>query len=274
VTIHQTILPHALDIHPKASNDPMIPNNTNSTVPFTFTPEPFGHESTVPALAEQLRLAILRQHPAEGTRLFSVGELAESTGFAPGVIREALQHLSQSGLIEIRQGAKGGVFARQVGYELLARSLDNLIASNRIPHASLIEVRQEIEGYCADLAATRRTDVDLAAMEASVERTEGMVDRPRQFAEENIRFHLLILRASKNQILSALVRAMRELFFAETTELHYDPEALHAAVEAHRKVMEAIRAGDARRARAVMGAHIGAFDEYVSRTHQRREDVL
>jgi DNA-binding FadR family transcriptional regulator len=189
------------------------------------------------------------------------------------VIREALQHLSQSGLIEIRQGAKGGVYARQVGYELLARSLDNLIASNRIPHASLIEVRQEIEGYGADLAATRRTDDDLADMEASVERTSGMVERPRQFAEENIRFHLLVVQASNNAILSALVRAMRKLFFAETTELHYDLDALQAAVEAHRKVVEAIRMGDAPRARTAMGAHIGAFDEYVSRTHQRREEA-
>lgn len=236
-------------------------------------PAPFGHEATVPALAEQLRLAILRQHPAEGTRLFSVGELAESTGFAPGVIREALQHLSQSGLVEIRQGAKGGAYARQVGYELLARSLDNLIASNGIPHASLIEVRQEIEGYSADLAATRRTDDNLAAIEASVERTSGMVERPRQFAEENIRFHLLVVQASNNAILSALARAMRKLFFGETTELHYGPDALRAAVEAHRRVAEAIRKGDAPRARAAMGAHIGAFDEYVSRTHQRREEA-
>lgn len=266
--------PLVLDFNTKQGYYRNILNYPNSTTSFTFVPEPFGHESTVPALAEQLRMAILRQHPAEGTRLFSVGELVESTGFAPGVIREALQHLSQSGLIEIRQGAKGGVFARQVGYELLGRTLDNLIASNRIPHTSLIEVRQEIEGYCAGLAATRRTEDDLTAMEASVKRTEEMIERPRQFANENIHFHLLILRATKNEILSALVRAMREMFFTETLELYYGPEALHAAVEAHRKVMEAIREGDGSRARATMGAHIRAFDEYVSRTHQRGEDVL
>lgn len=243
-------------------------DDTEQEPPFLTSLRSPAQASVPTALAEELRQELLRRRPATGTRLFGLGDLQRRTGYGPGVVREALQHLQSTGLIEVRQGAKGGVFARQAGHDIIARSFDSLILSNAIPRTALIETRQELEGLCARLAAGRRTEQDLAALDQSVHRTSGLLRSPVGFAEENINFHLLVCQSTKNELLMALARALRETFFAETTVLDYSPEALAASVGAHTQLVKAIREGNGERARAIMLKHIQAFDSYVSETHQ------
>lgn len=221
-------------------------------------------------LAERLRQEILARHLSPGARLFTVRELEQWSGFSRSVVREALRMVQHSGLVEIRPGSRGGIFLRQPDHSLLRGPLELLISSNDIPRAALIEAREEIEGLCARVAARRATAEDLAALEASLTRMEGYVERPADFARENIRFHLLVGQATRNPVLAAIARSVRDIFFGETGGYWYSRDALEGALRAHRAVVEAIRAREPERAGRVMARHVGAFDQYVQQTGQAR----
>ncbi len=60
-------------------------------------------------LADTLREEILAARYPPGTRLYNLRELLERSGYSLSVVREALQLLQASGLVTVRQGAKGGV---------------------------------------------------------------------------------------------------------------------------------------------------------------------
>ena len=100
-------------------------------------------------LAETLRKGLLELALPEGTRLFGLADLVQRTGASAGVVREALQQLQSTGLIEIRQGSRGGVFTKRVEQKELVRTLDALVRSNQIPRSAVLEARTELEALCA-----------------------------------------------------------------------------------------------------------------------------
>lgn len=219
-------------------------------------------------LAERLRSQILANRPAAGTYLFAASDLIRESGYGPSVVREALQILSGAGLIDVRRGPKGGAYARQVGSEILARSLDTLVLANGIPRAAIIEARLEIEGVCARLAALNATADDLARLEESIERTREAKNDSSGFAEENVFFHVAVMRATNNEVMIALAQSLRDAFFRETKTFDYSPQALRDALAVHERLTNAIRAGEADKANYLMHGHISAFNRYIGRTGQ------
>lgn len=236
--------------------------------PYLALVRPKGPSTYSSELAERLRSEILSNRPLPGTYLFAVSDLIRESGYGPSVVREALQHLSSSGLIDVRRGPKGGVYARQVGAEILTRSLDTLVTANDIPRGSIIEARLEIEGVCARLAALNATNEDIARLDESVERTRQAKKDSFAFAEENVVFHVAVMRATNNDVMIALAQSLRDAFFRETTHFDYSAQALRDALAVHERLTDAIRAGDADKANHLMHGHISEFNRYIGRTGQ------
>jgi GntR family transcriptional regulator, transcriptional repressor for pyruvate dehydrogenase complex len=221
-------------------------------------------------LAATLRDEILDQRYPPGTRLYNLRELQERSGYSLSVVREALQLLQASGLVTVRQGAKGGVFVRQADHEVLTRSLGALMVTNNISHAALIESRQELEGVCAALAARHASENQIEELSQSVAITADLVNDPAKFSLENVRFHRLISEATGNAVIVAVSAALSELFFNETVNINYSESALRATVRAHTRIVRALTEGDAEAARAAMMKHVSGYDEYLSQTEQLR----
>lgn len=212
-------------------------------------------------VAQALRKAILEMAPPEGVRLFSIADLVKQTGMSLGVIREAIQHLQSSGLIEVKQGVHGGVFMRRVGEESLIRTLDALVQSNQVPRQHVAEARRELEGLCTRLAAERATSEDILALRGSIEDMRMLVTKPAQFAEENINFHMLICRATSNPVLIAVASALREVFFTTSLNRRYPASLLSEALHAHERILADIESHEAIRAATAMTEHIDAHEQ-------------
>jgi GntR family transcriptional repressor for pyruvate dehydrogenase complex len=219
-------------------------------------------------LAETLRAEILEARYPPGTRLYNLRELQERSGYSLSVVREALQLLQASGLVTVRQGAKGGVFIRHADYDVLTQSLGALMITNNISHAALIESRQELEGVCAALAAKHSSDEQIEELRGSVAITGELVRDPVRFSLENVRFHRLISEATGNAVIIAVSAALSELFFKETVNINYSESALRATVRAHTRIVKALSERDADVARAAMMKHVSGYDEYLSQTEQ------
>jgi len=217
-------------------------------------------------LAETLREELVEARHPPGVRLYNLRELQARTGYSLSVVREALQLLQASGLVTVRQGAKGGVFSRQADHEVLTQSLGALMVTNNITHAALIESRQELEGVCAALAATHASDEQITELRESVGITSDLVSEPARFSVENVRFHRLISEATGNAVIIAVSAALSDLFFQETVNISYSESALRTTVRAHTRIVKALSERDAEAARAAMMKHVSGYNEYVSRT--------
>ncbi|RDI42477.1 FadR/GntR family transcriptional regulator [Nocardia mexicana] len=113
---------------------------------------------TVPdTVFEQLVDEVLDGELAPGAALPAERQLAEALGVSRPTVREALQRLAHSGLVEVRQGGATTVrdFRRSAGLDLLPRLL---VRKGELDHGvirSVLETRLTIGREVAGLAAER-----------------------------------------------------------------------------------------------------------------------
>jgi DNA-binding GntR family transcriptional regulator len=177
-----------------------------------------------------------------GDRLVE-SELAERFGVSRTPIREALQRLETQSLL-----------ARD-GRSLIVASLDH----NQM--AELYVVRRELEGLAARLAAKHATDEEVRVLNKMVEEDAALVDNPAALARANRRFHRQIHLASHNRYLvQQLDLVYRSMALMATTTLAAAGRG-PVALDEHRRIVEAIAAGDGDAAYRALKDHISnAFE--------------
>ena len=182
--------------------------------------------------------------------------LAEQYGVSAAVIREATERLRAQGLIQSRQGSGSVVVSRTgaQGFQVTA-GLDD-----REQLASVYELRMELEGGAAALAAMRRNATDLAAMAEALAALDANLDHPEQGVEHDIAFHVAIAAATHNRYYQDLLQYLNlQLRLAVSTARTNSrrQEGLTAVVhQEHVAVYDAILAGDPDRARLAATRHL------------------
>ena len=114
------------------------------------------------AVQREIERRILTGEIAAGARL-TEAPLAEELGVSRGPVREAIRGLIQAGLVDSIAN-RGGV-VRKIGLE---EALD------------LYELRAVLFGFACELVARRRTEAQLAELEAALEEMAAAVSRARQ----------------------------------------------------------------------------------------------
>lgn len=215
-------------------------------------------------LANELRERILSGEFAEGTGLPAERELVAQTRMSRTTVREALRILEVQGLITIRAGRTGGAFVQQPGEDAMISTVSLLIRGGRLRLASLLEVREAIEPFCARLAAQHRTEEDLADMDAANSLIESASGKLDSFLQANVEWHIAVARASHNELLSGLMVALSRAIYAATEdETFVDAEVRATAVRAHATITKAIRDQDPDAAARRMTRHVHSYAEAV-----------
>lgn len=216
-------------------------------------------------LADQLRRSILDGRMPPGRMLPTERALAEESRLSRTAVREALRILEIEGLVSTRPGRAGGSFVRRPDAGSVARSIEVFIRGRRIRFHAVLETREQIEPICAELAALNRTDEELPLLEQMTQRVEAVGEDVPSFLTANANWHVTIARVSHNELLAAFMLAIARAVRAATDiEDFNSPEVRTGALRAHRRVVEAIVAGDAPRARAAMERHVRAYREQVA----------
>lgn len=216
------------------------------------------------AVAQQIRQQILRGELRAGDRLPGNRELAAMLGVSMGSIREAISMLSAEGLIEARAGR--GTFVAHSGRGASTPTGQATLYERKYVE-ELIEAREILEMQIVELAAQRASDEQLAALDRLLTQMEATVRDPAGYAEADVQFHLTLAQAAGNRVLA---EAMANVRAALKREMELSAEVgarrhgdLRFSTESHRRVLEAIRAGDAERARAEMFAIMSRHHEFV-----------
>jgi len=211
---------------------------------------------------------ILRLGKRPGERISSEGELIAQLGHSRATVREALRMLESDGLIMLRPGSKGGIFVAEPKKNRLSPMLKTYLEFGHIARKDVLEVRGELETGAARLAAVNRTEADIAALRASISKLEGLADNSMAAAQENIRFHYLIVEAAHNALLSMLVTALHHMMYTPTLSVSYDRKRVLAAVEMHRRICDAIEKQDPALAQDWLHRHLQGFERFLADSNQ------
>ncbi|MFE3739936.1 FadR/GntR family transcriptional regulator [Streptomyces sp. NPDC059134] len=219
------------------------------------------HGRTVETLARR----VLHGQLPEGATL-DLPALRRELGISLTVLRESLKVLAAKGMVDARQ--KRGTFVRpRADWNLLDADVLRwqCTAGPGAPAAllrDLAEVRAVVGPAVARLAAERRTDADLTALETALTEmagttwtagttgTTGTAAGPARSAGAGAEFHRALLAATRNELLERMGPVV----------VPGPVGAPHPAdpVPGHRAVLDAVRAGDRDAAERAMRALLGA----------------
>ena len=201
---------------------------------------------------DELGLRIVGGAWPGGAPLPTEDELAAELGVGRTVVREAIKALQAKGLVEVRPKTGTRVRPRRAWHLLDADVVAwQFTDMERIDDLrELYEVRSSIAAAAARLAAARRTDEQLAEIEAHQRRIEAATAEPLARRAAELDFHDAIADAAQNSLLvhvSAMVRvALETAAFPARNAPGDDSSALRD------EVVEAIRAADAESAEKAM----------------------
>ncbi len=209
-------------------------------------------------LADELRADITSGRLRPGERLPPEPELCIRTGVSRSTVREALRLLASQHLIVTTRGVTGGSFvahpdARQLS-EGLRTGLTLLTSTAEVGFSDLLELRRALEVPAAALAATRRTDEHLKALEQSLFDPE--VDDVEAMVKAHADFHSTMAEATANPLFELVSRPLYQVSFSDDV-LAAAPEGYWVQIDAdHRQLLRCLIDRDAERAAAVSARHL------------------
>jgi len=210
-------------------------------------------------VAAKLVVAFLREliesgEFTAGDKLPPERELAQLIGVSRPSVRAGLQSLATVGVVDSRRGA--GTFVADGPPLLDVNPLSLFSALHGIPQDELFETRRVIEIDLAGLAAERARGDELAVISEEVMEMFASIDDVHRFLVHDIRFHRAVATAARNPLLAAIMEMVADLFYDQRKQTVDRWRDAPEAAEQHRKIYQAIRAGDVERARREMGTHL------------------
>lgn len=223
-------------------------------------------------LADTLRERILAGDFPEDTALPPERDLVAQAQMSRTTVREALRILEAQGFVKLKTGRAGGAFVRLPGEESVASTVSMFIQGRRIRMETLLETREAIEPMLARLAATRRTDADLARIDAANDAMKRSTGSLSAFLQANVDWHVGVAEASHNELLVGLMSALSKAIYLSTENRSFIDENIRkATLRAHEAVTRAIRDGDEVAAARRMSKHVHAYASAVKLVEDRVE---
>ncbi|MBU8809541.1 FadR/GntR family transcriptional regulator [Mycolicibacterium goodii] len=202
-------------------------------------------------IVEQLCAYIYNNDMEPGDRLPAERDLAAKLGVSRASLSQALVALEVQGVLSVRHG-DGAILIRRPTEEGSIRALRE--HADRIP--DIIEAREALEVKLAELAAQRRTDAEMAAIDAAIATMEKEVEAGERGVVGDEMFHEAITSAAHSSLLAKLMHEIAGLIRETRIESLSQENRPRASLEGHRRIADAIRKQDSQGAALAMAEHI------------------
>lgn len=185
---------------------------------------------------------------ATGDRLPTERELMVALNVGRSTIREVLRKFQAFGVIESRKGS-GTYLLKPISAATVHMPISIDAQSLRDALLMTLEVRRGIEVEASMAAARRRTQDDIATMQATLEEMERVHLAEGTSGKADLAFHLSIYDATHNSLFRQLLEQMREGFERFWLKPFDRPDFASRSFPFHRTLFNAIVAGNAEAAR-------------------------
>ncbi len=227
-------------------------------------------------VADKIRQDIVSGKLSAGDRLPTHEELCKRWGVSRVTVREALNKLQATGLLEIHQGR--GTYVRQANQVFFNKHFETHLILDRDTILSLLEARRYIETTLVRLATQRGNDREIGVVEDILQHMQSVVaeDDALQFAVIDFQFHKAIAFMAKNKFLSLMLEKIQH--FMESQQRDMFSYSLYSGVsgnakslEDHQKIFRMIAARDAQGAADMMLKHIERIESLVASYYEKQE---
>ncbi len=221
-------------------------------------------------IVAQIRQLIEDNALRPGDRLPPERDLAQLLGVSRASVREAVKTLEARGYLEVRHGR--GVSIRAP--EPLDDSLRAELVGREVGLRELFAMREVLEVPAAGWAAARARPEDVAELEqllASLNQ-QASTSPPDFTTLRNLDagLHLHVARVAGNRFLIRTMGVLHDMLNAGMETTLAVPGRLERSARGHRRIVEAIAAGNPEAARRAMRAHIrGAGEAALRRLSER-----
>jgi GntR family transcriptional regulator, transcriptional repressor for pyruvate dehydrogenase complex len=202
-------------------------------------------------IVEQLCAYIADNEMMPGEKLPAERDLATKLSVSRASLSQALVALEVQGVLSVRHG-DGAILVRRPTEERAIKALRE--HADRIP--DVIEAREALEVKLAGLAAARRTDAEMAAIDAAIATMEAEVEAGERGVVGDEMFHEAITAAAHSSLLAKLMHEISGLIRETRIESLSQENRPRASLEGHRKIADAVRKQDPREASRAMAEHI------------------
>ncbi len=230
----------------------------------------FDHKQRlVDNVVKQVTRLIAESKLEAGSRLPSEMKLAEQIGVSRTVIREAMQILIAKGLVETRHGV--GTVVRPVSSEQISDHLALMVELNELSLDNLHNVRSILEVEVAGIAAAQASSEEIERLIRLVDQLERDSVDPIRYVEADGQFHRFLAQIAHNPLLVVLLDSFDEIMKQIRLTVSQDPTVGLSGMPDHRRIMERVKAGDARGARQAMQDHLKRAREIQRQTIGRKD---
>jgi GntR family transcriptional repressor for pyruvate dehydrogenase complex len=202
-------------------------------------------------IVEQLCAYIADNEMDPGDRLPAERDLAAKLGVSRASLSQALVALEVQGVLSVRHG-DGAILIRRPAEDRAIKALRE--HADRIP--DIIEAREALEVKLVGLAAARRSDAEMAAIDAAIEKMEAEVDAGERGVVGDEMFHEAITAAAHSSLLAKLMHEISGLIKETRIESLSQEDRPRASLEGHRRIADAVRKQDPQEASQAMADHI------------------
>lgn len=196
---------------------------------------------------QELKQRILTGEISAHTRLMEI-DLAEKMNVSRTPIREAIRKLADEGLVIIEP--RHGAYVSEISIKELE---------------DVFEVRENLGGLSAELAAVRATEDDKNELTKLLRLSEIAMESNDKNAlvEYDEKLHNYIVKCSGNKTLVQMVNYVQELSMRFRYIYFDDYTKFESQRNEHREIVKAIIAGDAKRAKEATSAHIASLKQFI-----------
>jgi len=197
-----------------------------------------------------------------------------------GTLREALKLLEFQGLIASKTGPGGGVFVTAIETDNVIRMLDNLFLYQPPSIRDIYAIRKFVEPELAVSVAGTLSAEAFAALQGTIRLYEA---EPASAEEEysqrlaELDFHAELARHAPNRLLGFiavfLLSLLRDMTVCRDIYQQPNPKLRETGLNYQVRLLRAIKAGDAEKARTIMLQHMVEAERYMLKRAAMRERV-
>jgi GntR family transcriptional repressor for pyruvate dehydrogenase complex len=227
------------------------------------TPITFKPNQTITAVDQvfsEISALVLREDVDPGAELPPEEVMAMQLKVSKVTLRQALRLAQAQGLIEIRNGQRARV--AKPSLKPLINIMDiTLRRMGKKDFEDLVKVREILEVNIARDAARLAKKEHIQAMEKTIVEMEQNKEDLAFCVKKDIEFHSFLRKATANRIFDIVLAPIAQIL-ADSMETTLESGGIHAATEAHRWILDAVKQKDPDKAEAAMRKHMVRVRRY------------
>ncbi|MDY0362699.1 MAG: FadR/GntR family transcriptional regulator [Desulforegulaceae bacterium] len=210
-------------------------------------------------IASEIESLISSKILKPGDKIPAERKLAKDFNVSRNTIREAVKILAEKQAVFTKTGS--GTFVSQNAAQTISKALEDSFGKRKKRLNEIIELRQIIEPGTAALAAEKITQKQIEKLVEIIQEQEKNSGSKLTFGKLDELFHKTIAKASSNSVILSLYDKFTDIISETRVENLISSERIKNSIILHKKLLDAIKNKDSKKAFELMEEHMKEIKE-------------